>query len=83
MRRKTNDLSAFIYYQFLEGETNEGTIEKYEETVVGYRFLEVHKNDDEEYKKVCKAAFEEKYPDQDWERILVVSKNDVQFSLFP
>jgi len=71
MRRKTNDFSAFIYRQYLEGKTDEGAIEKFEETVVGYRFPEVNKNDDER-EKVCKAAFEEKYPNQAWERIVEV-----------
>mmetsp|Transcript_35596 Transcript_35596/g.40450 ORF Transcript_35596/g.40450 Transcript_35596/m.40450 type:complete len:518 (-) Transcript_35596:105-1658(-) len=77
MKRKTNDLSAFIYRQYLEGKTDEGAIEKYEETVVGYRFPEVNKNDNER-EKVCKAAFEEKYPNQAWERLNGVGIDDVE-----
>jgi len=78
MRRKTNDLSAFIYRQYLEGKTDEGAIEKYEETVVGYRFPEVNNNDDER-EKVCKAAFEEKYPNQAWVRIVEeIEEEEVQ-----
>jgi len=77
MKRKTNDLSAFIYRQYLEGKTDEGAIEKYEETVVGYRFPEVNTNDDER-EKVCKAAFEEKYPNQAWERLNGVGIDDVE-----
>merc|ERR1719162_2888599 len=78
MKRKTNDLSAFIYRQYLEGKTDEGAIEKYEETVVGYRFPEVNKND-KEREKVCKAAFEEKYPNQAWARIVEeIEEEDVR-----
>merc|ERR1712194_446231 len=57
--------------------TNEGAIEKYEETVVGYRFPEVNNNDNER-EKVCKAAFEEKYPNQAWERLNGVGIDDVE-----
>jgi len=71
----TNDLSAFVYRQFLEGKIDEGVIEKYEKTVVGYRFPEVNDNDDER-EKVCKAAFKAKYPDQAWERVNGVGIDD-------
>merc|ERR1712194_666535 len=78
--RKTNDLSSFIYRQFLEGKTDEGAIKKYEETVVGYRFPKVNNNDDER-EKVCKAAFEEKYPNQAWERVAVEEEVEAEIDL--
>jgi len=80
MKRKTNDLSAFVYRQYLEGKTDEGTVAKYEETVVGYRFPAVNKNDNER-EKVCQAAFEEKYPNQAWERVAVEEEIEAEIDL--
>jgi hypothetical protein len=65
LRRKNNDMSAFIYRQYLEGKTDEGLIEEFEKTVIGYRNPEVNNNDDAR-EVACKAAFEEKFPDLEW-----------------
>jgi len=77
LKRKTNDLSAFIYRQYLEGKTDEGVIEKYEETVVGYKFPKVNKNDDER-EKVCKAAFVKKFPGKAFEKVVVEEEEEEQ-----
>ena len=73
--RKTNDLSAFIYRQYLEGKAEETVIEEYEKTVVGYRHPEVN-NNDAAREVVCQAAFEKKFPDKEW--ALTVVEEDVE-----
>jgi hypothetical protein len=65
LKRETNDLSAFIYRQYLEGKADETVIGEYEKTVVGYRNPLVNNNDDER-EKVCKAAFVKKFPNTPW-----------------
>jgi len=74
LRHKTNDLSALVFRQYLEGKTDTKFTDEYEKTVVGYKYPEVNNNDDER-EKVCKAAFEEKFPGQAWE-IYVPEEDD-------
>jgi len=66
LTRQNNDLSAFVFRQYLEGKIDEGRINAFEETVIGYRDPTVN-DGDEEREAACKAAFEERYPDEEWE----------------
>merc|ERR1712166_173234 len=75
LKRQTNDLSAFIYRQYLEGKAEETVIEEYEKTVVGYRHPEVN-NNYAAREVVCQAAFEKKFPDKEW--ALTVVEEDVE-----
>jgi len=70
LKRRTNDLSAFIYRQYLEEKTDQAIIDKYEETVVGYKYPKVN-NNDEEREMVCKKAFETKFPGTPYEKVVV------------
>jgi len=75
LRQKTNDLSAHIFRQYLEGRTTEQHTKEYEKVVVGYKHPEVNKNDDER-EKVCKQKFEAEYPGKSWE-LVVVEEDEV------
>ena len=66
LRHRTNDLSAHVYRQYLEGRTDTSFTDEYEKVVVGYKHPEVNTND-EEREKVCKAKFEAEVPGQAWE----------------
>jgi len=77
LRRQTNDLSALVFRQYLEGKTNTEFTDEYEKTVVGYKYPEVNSNDNER-EKVCKAAFEEKFPGKPWEKYVEYTTQYVQ-----
>ena len=66
LHHKSNDLSAFVYKQYLEGKTDTDHTNEYAQTVVGYTHPLVNKND-EEREKVCQQAFATKYPGRPWE----------------
>jgi len=69
LRHKTNDLSAHIYRQYLEGRTDTTHTDEYEKVVVGYKHPEVNRNDDER-EKVCKEKFDEKFPNKQWKKVV-------------
>merc|ERR1712110_267077 len=66
LTRQNNDLAAFVFRQYLEGKVDESHVEAFEETIIGYRDPTVN-DGDEEREVACKAAFEERYPDEEWE----------------
>jgi hypothetical protein len=65
LRRQNNDLSAFVFRQYLEGKISKERTEKLEETIIGYRDPTVN-DGDKEREVACKAAFEKRYPDMEW-----------------
>jgi hypothetical protein len=71
--RSDNDLSAFVFRQYLEGEIDEAHVLEYEQTIVGYRNITVNDSDDER-NKVCEEKFKLKFPNLDYvEREIVVT----------
>jgi len=68
LRHRSNDLSAHIFRQYLEGRTDTSFTDEYEKVVVGYKHPEVNRND-REREKVCQAKFEEKFPTKAWELV--------------
>jgi len=75
LRHRSNDLSAFVFKQYLEGKTNKKYTNHYEETVVGYKHPEVNNNDIER-EKVCKAKFQEKFPGKAWEKVVIEEEEE-------
>jgi hypothetical protein len=65
LQRQNNDLSAFVFRQYLEGKIPKELTEKLEETIIGYKDPTVNKGD-EEREVACKAAFEKRYPGMEW-----------------
>jgi len=65
LRHQSNDLSALVFKQYLEGKTSTKFTDEYEKTVIGYKYPEVNKNDAQR-EKVCRAAFEQKFPNKEW-----------------
>jgi len=70
-----NDLSAFVFRQYLEGKIDEDHVKKVEETLIGYRDPSVNEGD-EERDIACQAAFAERYPDLDWAEIEIVAEEE-------
>jgi hypothetical protein len=70
-----NDLAAFVYRLYLEGKIDEDRVGAFEETVIGYRDPSVNDGDDER-EAACKAAFEGKYPGEEWAEREIPSEAD-------
>jgi len=65
LKRQNNDLSAFVYRQYLEGKKNLDQTDAFEGTVIGYKDPTV--NDGDRQREVaCKSAFQKRYPDKEW-----------------
>jgi len=64
--RSDNDLSAFVFRQFLEGKIEEDHVLGYEKSVIGYRNPLVNESD-EERNKICAEKFIEKFPNDKYE----------------
>lgn len=64
--RSDNDLSAFVFKQWLKGKLNDAKVYEIEETLVGYRDPSVN-NSDKNRAEACARAFEERYPDEEYE----------------
>merc|ERR1712232_1196908 len=75
LRHRSNDLSAFVFKQYLEGKTNAEYTNEYEKTVVGYKYPLVN-NNDVEREKVCKSAFETKFPGRAWEKVIIEEEEE-------
>jgi len=69
LRHQTNDLSAHVFRQYLEGRTDATFTDEYEKVVVGYKHPEVNQNDDER-EKICKSKFEAKFPGKAWKKVV-------------
>jgi len=69
LRHQTNDLSAHVFRQYLEGRTDATYTDEYEKVVVGYKHPEVNQNDNER-EKVCKAKFDAKFPEKQWKKVV-------------
>jgi hypothetical protein len=65
LRRKNNDLSAYVFRQYLEGKKSFEETEAFEETIIGYKDPNVNRGDNQR-EAACKKAFEERYPDVEW-----------------
>jgi hypothetical protein len=65
LESSTNDLSAFVYRLYLEGQIDLEHTMAFNETVIGYTKPEVNIGD-EEREAVCKAAFKDRYPEEEW-----------------
>jgi len=70
---KDNDLSAFVYKQYLEGKIGEDQVAVVEETLVGYRDPDIQ-NSDKKRAARCKTAFETKFPDLKYEEVAIASE---------
>lgn len=66
LQRQNNDLSAYVYRQYLEGKKGLAETEAFEETIIGYKDPEVNRGDNER-EAACKAAFEARYEKKKWE----------------
>jgi len=77
LRHQSNDLSAHIFRQYLEGRTDTTFTDEYEKVVVGYKHPEVNRNDDER-EKVCKAKFDAKFQDKQWEKVAPTEEDEEQ-----
>merc|ERR1712118_566910 len=60
LESSNNDLSAFMFKQYLRGDVEESHVEAYEKTIVGYRDPSVNDGDDER-QILCKAKYEEEF----------------------
>lgn len=65
LQRRNNDLSAYVYRQYLEGNKEFDQTVAFEETVIGYKDPDVNRGDTER-EAACKAAFEQRYPGVEW-----------------
>jgi len=65
LSRQNNDLSAFMFRQYLEGKVDLEHTEAFEETIIGYKDPTVNDGDNQR-EAACKAAFEERFPDEEW-----------------
>ena len=73
LERSDNDLSAFVFRQYLEGKIDKDHVSEYEKTVVGYRNITVN-DSDEERDKVCEEKFKSKFPNTEYkEKVIVVT----------
>jgi len=66
LQQRNNDLSAYVYRQYLEGNKELDQTEALEKTIIGYKDPSVN-NGDIEREAACKAAFEKRYPNEKWE----------------
>merc|ERR1712232_534915 len=65
LRRRNNDLSAYVYRQYLEGNKEFDQTVAFEETIIGYKDPDVNRGDTDR-EAACKAAFEQRYPGVEW-----------------
>jgi len=68
-----NDLAAYVFRQFLEGKINDGHVDAIAETLVGYRTPGL-KNNDNARADACATAFEERFPDREYEETVLVEE---------
>jgi len=65
LRRRNNDLSSYVFRQYLEGKKRLEETEAFEETIIGYKDPNVSRGDNQR-ETACKMAFEERYPGIEW-----------------
>lgn len=65
LTNSNNDLSAFIFRQYIEGKIDQDHVDVVKDTLIGYTDPSVN-DGDREREIACKAAFEEKFPDMEW-----------------
>lgn len=70
LKSSNNDLSAFIFKQYLEGKISSTEVGIVEKTLIGYRNPDVNKSD-ENREEACASAFEQKFPGKTYEERLV------------
>lgn len=63
LKASKNDLSAFVFRQYLEGKMTTENVATVEDTIVGYRSPEVNKSD-KAREEVCAKAFADRFPGQ-------------------
>jgi len=73
LERSDNDLSAFVFRQYLEGKVTDNHVEEYEKTVVGYRDPSVN-DSDEERNILCEEKFTEKFNEEFIEREVIIEE---------
>jgi len=67
-KTSNNDLAGFVFKQWLEGKIDDSHVEEVEEKLVGYRDPSVN-NSDKNREEACKAAFEKKFPGQNYAEV--------------
>jgi len=71
LRGQNNDLSAYVFRQYLEGKKELDETEAFEETIIGYKDPDVNRGDAQR-EAACKSAFKQRYPGVEWaERELI------------
>lgn len=66
LKGKNNDLSAFVFKNYLKKQMTGDQVEIVKETLIGYEDPSVNKGD-EEREAACAAAFEKKFPGREYE----------------
>ena len=66
LQRAHNDLSGFVFQQYLEGKITEEHTNSIEKTIIGYRDPSVNDGDDER-EAACEAEFKKRYPNEEYE----------------
>lgn len=66
LKSSNNDLSAFVYKQYLKDKMDGDQVEMVEKILVGYRNPEVNKSD-EAREEACATAFENRFPGEPYE----------------
>lgn len=64
--RQDNDLSAFVFKQWLRGKISDEQVEIVEKTLIGYTNPDVN-DSDKKRAEACAAAFDDRYPDLEYE----------------
>jgi len=73
LERSDNDLSAFVFSQYLEGKVTENHVAEYEKTVVGYRDPSVNDSDNKR-NFLCEEKFKDKFNEEFVEREVIVEQ---------
>merc|ERR1712188_219762 len=78
LEASANDLSAFMFRLYLEGKIDVEHTEAFEETIIGYKDPSVNDGDDER-EAACEAAFNARFPDEEWvEKELAVEEDEAE-----
>jgi len=71
LKRKNNDLAAFVFKHYLEEDIGESEVETVKKTLIGYEDPSVNKSD-ENRARACAEAFEKEFPGKEYEEKEVV-----------
>jgi len=69
LKSSNNDLSAFVFRQYLEGKLSDEQVATVEETLIGYKNPDVNKSD-KNREEACEAAFLDRFDEPYEEKVL-------------